>query len=89
MPCGGIYPVTNGAGTQPDTCFYCNEALPTKEGEQCLFVEEWDCFIHDACCPAFMETLEGKIITTHGHSIERLAQFPALTGDKQQGGAGR
>lgn len=60
MPCGGIYPDRNEAGHK---CFSCH-----KEGAD-HFCEEWDCFLHGECVPAFLATEEGKIVIAHGHDI--------------------
>ncbi len=60
MPCGGIYPSVNDAGHK---CFQCHE-----EGAD-HFCEEWDCFLHGKCVPAFLMTEEGKIVLAHGHEV--------------------
>ena len=62
MPCGGIYPASNGDGK----CFHCQKDEP-KPDHICV---EWDAYLHRNCIPAFLLTKEGEIIwKTHHHEI--------------------
>lgn len=61
MPCGGIYPVSDGAHYP---CWQCNE----KGSDH--FVEEWDAFLHEACIIPFLHTAEGEIVLAHRHYIQ-------------------
>ncbi len=61
MPCGGIFPVSDGAHYP---CWHCNELGSDH------FVEEWDAFIHAGCIIPFLHSEEGEIVLAHKHYIQ-------------------
>jgi len=63
MPCGGIYPVSDGPAH--GKCWVCYSDDP----EPMLFCEEWDTFLHAKCVLKFLNSKEGKIVLLHKHPV--------------------
>lgn len=74
MPCGGIYPIKGtwvekyvAADRLKNDCFQCGQVEPPITH----FCDEWDCYLHEGCIDAFLQTREGKIVLEHGHEVIR------------------
>lgn len=67
MPCGGIHPISNNAGTRAadssSPCWQCGE-----KGGDC-YLEEWDATIHSKCVEDFLHSDEGAVVLLHGHEV--------------------
>lgn len=68
MPCGGIYPIKGSwvekyLTPEKARCYVCGK------GGTDHFCDEWDTDIHYECVPAFLNSEDGKVVISHGHSI--------------------
>lgn len=66
MPCGGIYPVSP-IKDKHARCWQCGMTAAAKPLDH--FCDEWDTLIHRACIPAFLVSVEGRIVLEHGHEV--------------------